>query len=86
MTVGQMVEHMWQNSQMRARAQGGANIGLDAVSGVAYSRDPNIRDIDYGIPGWLIQQLRSHSRMPVITYCRGGIGSPGSRSCVSSPG
>jgi hypothetical protein len=66
MAVGQMVEHMWQNSQMRARTLGGTNIGFDAVSGAAYGRDPNVRDIDYGIPCRLIQQLRSHSRMPVI--------------------
>jgi hypothetical protein len=66
MAVGQMVERMWQNSQMRAQALGATNIGFDAVSGAAYGRDPNVRDIDYGIPGRLIHQLRSHSRMPVI--------------------
>lgn len=66
MAVGRMVEQMWRSSQMRAQAAGGTNIGFDAISGAAYGRDPNVRDIDYGIPGRLIQQLRSHSRMPAI--------------------
>ena len=65
MAVGQMVERM---AELPDASPGSSatNIGFDAVSGAAYGRDPNVRDIDYGIPGWLIQQPRSHSRMPVI--------------------
>lgn len=66
----ELVAHIWQNSQLRSVAMSGGNIGYDAVTGQAWSRDDQGNGgltAWVGIPYRIIAFLESEKvRLPVI--------------------
>ena len=64
----ELIAHWWQNSQLRAMAVAGTNIGYDAVSGSAYTRDTEsgTQNLNIGVPFRILEQLKAHRRRPII--------------------
>jgi hypothetical protein len=62
----ELIAHWWQNSQLRAVAVAGANIGYDAVSGSAYTRDTEMgnQNLNIGVPYRILEQLKPRRHMP----------------------
>jgi hypothetical protein len=63
-----LIGHWYQNSQLRAVALAGTNVGYDAVLGQAYTRDTESgnQNINIGVPFAILEELKSHRRRPII--------------------
>lgn len=64
----ELIAHLWQNSQLRAVALAGTNVGYDAVSGAAYTRDTESgsQNLNIGIPYRILEMIKSNRRTPII--------------------
>lgn len=64
----ELCAHWWANSQFRAQALAGTNVGFDAVSGQAYTRDTEsgTQNLNIGVPFRILEQLKAHRRTPII--------------------
>jgi hypothetical protein len=64
--VVQLVMHWWQNSMLRSMGVSNQFAAFDATMGAAFSREPDVTTIDFGVPFRIVQLFRTHSRMPII--------------------
>jgi hypothetical protein len=64
----ELIAHWWQNSQLRAVAMAGTNIGYDTVEGAIYSRDTEsgTQNMNIGVPYRILEMLNSHRHLPII--------------------
>ena len=68
LAILELIAHWWQNSQIRAAAQGGANVSYDSTIGQSYTRDTEsgVQNINVGVPTRLLALLKSKRHMPFI--------------------
>jgi hypothetical protein len=62
----ELVSHWFQNSQLRAVALAGANVGYDAVAGQAFTRDTEtgVQNVNIGVPYRILEMIKSHRHGP----------------------
>ena len=64
----ELIAHWYQNSQLRAVAMAGTNVGYDTVAGQIYSRDTEsgVQNINIGVPYRILEMLKAHRHRPII--------------------